>query len=84
LIDFDDFQIWNFAKKNEFTVVSMDSDFNDLMSVYGPPPKLIWLRFGNKGTKEIAHILDSIYDDLVAFHENNELGVFEVFLTSKT
>lgn len=50
-----DKEIWDYAKKNEFTIVSYDSDFNDLATLYGHPPKIIWLRIGNTSTIALAH-----------------------------
>ena len=35
-----DQQIWAFAKTNEFSIVTFDSDFYDLMTLKGYPPKL--------------------------------------------
>ena len=39
--------IWEYAKNNNFTVISKDSDFYQRALLYGHPPKLIWLRIGN-------------------------------------
>ena len=39
--------IWDFAKENEFTIVTFDYDFFDLVSMNGCPPKVVWLRIGN-------------------------------------
>lgn len=49
-----DREIWNFAKENNYTIVTFDSDFNDLLTLYGLPPKIIWLRVGNTSTKNLA------------------------------
>lgn len=57
LINFQDKQIWEFAKKEALTIVTQDSDFNSLNILYGFPPKIIWIRAGNLKTKEIADIL---------------------------
>jgi predicted nuclease of predicted toxin-antitoxin system len=40
----DDRTIWEFAKTNGLAIVSQDSDFADMAALYGPPPKVIWLR----------------------------------------
>lgn len=34
-----DLEIWSFAKKNDFIIVTQDSDFNDFNSLYGFSPK---------------------------------------------
>ncbi|SHE69260.1 hypothetical protein SAMN05444274_102123 [Mariniphaga anaerophila] len=41
-----DKEIWEFAKTNKFIIVTQDSDFNDINSLYGFPPKIIWIRTG--------------------------------------
>ena len=38
--------IWEYAKANDSTLVSQDVDFADMATLYGPPPKVIWLRVG--------------------------------------
>jgi predicted nuclease of predicted toxin-antitoxin system len=40
--------IWGYAKKHGFTLVTQDSDFHELATLYGSPPKVIWLKCGNK------------------------------------
>ena len=47
----DDRTIWEFAKTNGFAIVSQDSDFADMAALYGPPPKVVWLRCGNQTTE---------------------------------
>lgn len=47
LRDAADAEIWEYAKRNGFTIVSKDSDFQQRSLLYGHPPKFIWLRMGN-------------------------------------
>ncbi len=42
-----DFDIWDYAKENNFTIVSFDEDFYEWMLLKGFPPKITWLRCGN-------------------------------------
>jgi predicted nuclease of predicted toxin-antitoxin system len=42
-----DAEIWEYAKKNAFVIVSRDIDFLDLSLIKGAPPKLIRLRTPN-------------------------------------
>jgi predicted nuclease of predicted toxin-antitoxin system len=53
----DDAVIWNFAKANDFVIVSKDSDFHQRSLLYGHPPKFIYLRIGNTTTSRAVQIL---------------------------
>ena len=71
LVDASDSEIWSYALENKFTIVTFDSDFIDLATLRGSPPKIIWLRFGNSTNLKIANklilnataIIDFIFDD---------------------
>jgi len=52
-----DKQIWNYAKENQYTIISFDADFYDLVTLHGHPPKIIWLRLGNTSTQNLAKTL---------------------------
>jgi predicted nuclease of predicted toxin-antitoxin system len=41
-----DAKIWQYAKDNEYTIITRDNDFNDLIAIRDFPPKIIWLRTG--------------------------------------
>jgi predicted nuclease of predicted toxin-antitoxin system len=49
--------IWAYAAGNGFVIVSKDSDFQQRSSLYGAPPKVIWIRIGNCTTDEIEQLL---------------------------
>ncbi len=70
LTDATDLEIWNFAFKNNYTIVTFDSDFIDLATLKGSPPKIIWLRFGNSSNLKIAHKLVLHQDAIRAFNED--------------
>jgi predicted nuclease of predicted toxin-antitoxin system len=53
----DDSAIWQYAKKNGYTIVSKDSDFQESSVLHGHPPKLIWLRAANCSSDEIEDLL---------------------------
>ncbi|MGP8323480.1 MAG: DUF5615 family PIN-like protein [Methanosarcinaceae archaeon] len=52
-----DLEIWDFARDNDYSIVTFDSDFYDLSVIKGIPPKIIWLRIGNTSTENIAKVL---------------------------
>lgn len=52
-----DRQIWNFAKTQEYHIITFDADFYDMVTLYGHPPKVIWLRLGNTSTQNLIECL---------------------------
>ena len=83
LINAPDREIWEFAKQNSFTIVTQDSDFNDLNSLYGFPPKIIWIRTGNITTSDIVDLLLDYLNDIIEFGNNSEYGCFEIMKFKK-
>lgn len=78
LINTPDREIWEFAKKQGYTIVTQDSDFNDLNSLFGFPPKVIWIRTGNLRTEQIVKVLVEYYTEIESFLENSRFGCFEI------
>jgi predicted nuclease of predicted toxin-antitoxin system len=77
----EDPDIWQFAKKEGFVIVTFDSDYYDITLIHGCPPKVIWLRTGNLSTHQIAHLLVSNRDALKEFISNPEhkdVACFEI------
>ena len=52
-----DSEIWQFAKDNDFVIVTKDADFYDLSLLHGAPPKVIWLKSGNVAKAEVVGVL---------------------------
>ena len=67
-----DREIWEYAKREGYTIVTFDSDFYDLTIVLGIPPKIIWLRFGNTSTDNLIKILTENQSIITEFIENPE------------
>jgi predicted nuclease of predicted toxin-antitoxin system len=67
LINTDDAVIWEYAKANDFVIVSKDSDFHQRSLLYGHPPKFIYLRVGNCPTSKITQILRDNLDTIIQF-----------------
>jgi len=78
LINASDKEIWEFARSNEYIIVTQDSDFKDLNSLYGFPPKIIWIRTGNTKTQSIVNILVDYSDEIRTFINDNQYGCFEI------
>jgi len=67
LTNTDDSIIWEYAKSNDFVIVSKDSDFHQRSLLYGHPPKFIYLRIGNSPTSQIIQILRDNFDTIIQF-----------------
>lgn len=67
LTNTDDSIIWEYAKNNDFVVVSKDSDFYQRSLLYGHPPKFVYLRIGNSPTSKIVQRLRDNSDIIIPF-----------------
>lgn len=76
-----DRDIWDYAKTNGYTIISFDADFLDMSVLYGHPPKIVWLRFGNSKTDFLAQRLEEKAIEILAFITNEEfkhIGCLEI------
>jgi predicted nuclease of predicted toxin-antitoxin system len=56
-----DAEIWNYAKQQDYIIVSKDDDFRQRSFLSGAPPKVVWINVGNAGTSIILKLLlDSV------------------------
>ena len=74
-----DIAIWNWAKLNQFIIVTNDDDFRDLLSTYGFPPKVILLRKGNLSTNDIYSVLIGCKTEIDLLHRSNTYGLIEIY-----
>jgi len=49
--------IWAYARDHAFAIVTKDADFQDVATLRGSPPKVIWIRQGNCSTRSIEAML---------------------------
>lgn len=52
-----DVDIWEFAKANDFVIVTKDMDFQQRGLLFGHPPKVVRLRVGNCKAQLIEDLL---------------------------
>ena len=70
-----DRDIWEFAKREGFMIVTTDSDFYDLATTIGPPPKIVWLRRWTHPTRDAENVLRREAIRVAEFAEEPDLGV---------
>ena len=71
----DDPIVWEYAKDNDFMIVSKDADMHDLSLVFGNPPKVVWLRLGNCSTRQVEELLRRDFEVIKLFYEDNSLSL---------
>ena len=73
-----DEKIWYFARTNNYTIVTKDSDFNDLAIYKGTPPKIIWIKLGNCKVIDIENILRKNVDAIKIFLDESNSAILEI------
>jgi len=71
--------VWEYARENDFMIVTKDADFSEMSLISGFPPKIIWIRRGNCSTREIENLLRMSYDAVAALSENPASGILTLF-----
>jgi predicted nuclease of predicted toxin-antitoxin system len=77
--DESDLAIWNYAKINNKCIVTNDTDFEDLLSFKGFPPKVIILKCGNQSNDNLEKLLIKNESNINEFIENPEMGILELY-----
>ena len=65
-----DWEVWEFARNNGYTIITQDGDFFDIGLIHGAPPKVIWLRSGNTSSSNIESLLRENYELIEDFIMN--------------
>ncbi len=74
-----DRDVWSYARDSNFIVVTKDVDFSDRSTLYGHPPKVIWVRIGNATTNRIEAALIAQFEQIEAFSRDDELSVLAIY-----
>jgi predicted nuclease of predicted toxin-antitoxin system len=73
-----DTEVWNFARDNDFVLVTKDADFSDMSLVRGFPPKVVWLRIGNCTTADIEALLRRHHAAIEQMGSNPSVGILSL------
>ncbi|MDS3860361.1 DUF5615 family PIN-like protein [Thermosynechococcaceae cyanobacterium BACA0444] len=74
-----DTDIWVFARKNGFCIVTQDADFAERSRLYGSPPKVLWLRCGNAPTDRVELLIRSGLAAIQELELNPNLHCIELY-----
>ena len=59
--------------------MTQDVDFVNLVALYGPPPKVIWIRCRNQSNQYLERLVRMHYEDIVGFEHAPELDCLELY-----
>ena len=68
-----DRQVFLAARLANAVILSKDSDFADMLRLLGPPPKVIWLRCGNRSTREMQVLFAATLADALRLLKSDDL-----------
>lgn len=77
LDDTDDIHIRKYAKEKDFSIITFDKDFVELASLFGVPPKVIWIRLFNPSNAEVTDCLESNIFLIQEFLNNLDYSMIE-------
>ena len=75
----EDTEVWQYAKTNNYLLVTKDADFGDLSILRGFPPKIIWIRRGNCKTSDIENILRAHFAEIKQLENDKQSGLITIF-----
>jgi predicted nuclease of predicted toxin-antitoxin system len=70
-----DSEVWNFAREQNLTIITKDSDFSYRMMLHEPPPKVIHIRCGNVSMRDFFALILRVWDQMMAMNKDHKLVV---------
>lgn len=62
-----DSSLWEYARVNEYVIVTKDTDFSHRAVISSPPPWVVHLRIGNVRRKEFHLFLERVWPTVESF-----------------
>lgn len=75
----DDRQIWEYAQRHGYVLVTYDADFAERSALLGHPPKVIWLRCGNQPCATVEALLRRNATAIEQFAQDPQTGCLELY-----
>ncbi|MCB1145027.1 MAG: DUF5615 family PIN-like protein [Leptospiraceae bacterium] len=73
-----DLEIWNFALKNGYVILTFDEDFYHLSLRFGHPPKIILIKSENQTSNHVLELLNTYQKEILEFEYSKEDGILQI------
>jgi predicted nuclease of predicted toxin-antitoxin system len=70
-----DQQIWEYAKAENLTIITKDSDFSSRILLSTPPPKVIHVRLGNMDMRSFHEAIGKCWAEVLATSRTHKLVI---------
>lgn len=74
----EDAMIWQYARVNDYMIVTFDSYFQERNLISGNPLKVIWLKIENTHTENIARLLIENQSKIQDFYTDDSYACIEI------
>ena len=74
-----DRDIWEYAKKENYAIVTQDADFHELSLLTEAPPLVIWLRCGNQPRNILLDKLLTYKDQIEEARQDKDIWCLEIY-----
>ncbi|HRI02649.1 MAG TPA: DUF5615 family PIN-like protein [Pyrinomonadaceae bacterium] len=71
--EWSDSEIWDYARKNDCTIVTKDADFSNRIILSQPPPRIVHLRIGNMRLRDFIKFIEDNWKSIRAASANHKL-----------
>ena len=68
-----DSEIWNYSRKNDYTIITKDADFSNRIIIAKPPPRVIHFRIGNMRLRDLIAFIDDKWPSIKRASEAHKL-----------
>lgn len=68
-----DSELWEYARNNNLTIITKDSDFSERILFNSPPPRIIHIKFGNFLMREFFGVISGCWDEVCNTSEQYKL-----------
>ena len=53
--------VWQYAKENDYIIITKDADFSDRILLSSPPPRVVHIRIGNTKLRDFHEKMSSVW-----------------------